>query len=54
MQTFVGEPQQMIEHLQQYADVGVSEIVCLFGSADGSEVIDQMSKFASEVMPAFS
>jgi probable F420-dependent oxidoreductase len=54
MQTFVGSPEQMVEHLQMYVEAGVTEVVCLFSSPDSAEVIDQMTVFSTDVMPAFS
>jgi uroporphyrinogen-III decarboxylase len=44
----------MIHELTRYADAGASEIICLFGSENSSLVIQQMERFAAEVMPALS
>ena len=54
MQSIHGTPAQATERLAEYARVGVSEIVCLFGSADGDVVVEQMGLFAEEVMPSLS
>jgi probable F420-dependent oxidoreductase len=51
--TLQGEPEQMIEKLREYEAVGASEIVCHFGTPDASVVVEQMERFAAEVMPAF-
>jgi len=44
----------MIAHMQQYRDAGVEEVICLFGSPDGDEVVEQMTRFSREVMPSFA
>lgn len=52
--TVQGEPEQVIDALRAYQQAGASEIVCHFGSSDGGVVVEQMERFAAEVMPAFS
>ncbi len=49
-----GEPEELIETFRVYEQAGVSEIVVLFGSPDGAFVVEQMERFAAEVMPNFS
>jgi probable F420-dependent oxidoreductase len=51
--TLDGEPEKIVEQIREYEQVGVAEIVCLFGSPDGSAVVNQMRRFQGEVMPAF-
>lgn len=46
-----GEPEELVETFRLYEQVGVSEIVILFGSPDGAFVVEQMERFAAEVMP---
>ncbi|HUG16832.1 MAG TPA: TIGR03619 family F420-dependent LLM class oxidoreductase [Thermomicrobiales bacterium] len=52
--TLQGEPDEMIENLREYERAGASEIVCHFGSPHGHVVVEQMERFAAEVMPAFA
>lgn len=52
--TLKGEPEEMIGGLREYALAGASEIICHFGTPDASAVVEQMERFAAEVMPAFS
>lgn len=54
MQLLAGQPDWMIDELTRYADAGANEIICLFGSENSNLVIQQMERFATEVMPAFS
>jgi probable F420-dependent oxidoreductase len=53
-QVLGGEASDMIEKLRDYEEAGASEIICHFGSPDADVVIEQMERFADEVMPAFS
>lgn len=54
MTVLSGDADQMIAHMQQYRDAGVEEVICLFGSPDGDEVVEQMTRFSREVMPSFA
>lgn len=54
MQTIEGSPDEVVKQLRDYADAGVSEIVCLFNSPDGNIVVEQMELFTELVMPALS
>jgi probable F420-dependent oxidoreductase len=54
MQTIQGSPHEVLAQLRNYAQVGVSEIVCLFNSPDGNVVVEQMEIMAEQVMPALS
>lgn len=46
-----GEPDQLVERLRAYERAGADEIVCGFGLADGAATVEQMERFAAEVMP---
>jgi probable F420-dependent oxidoreductase len=54
MRSISGSPQEVVAQLKDYAEAGVSEIVCLFNSPQGSAVVEQMELFAHQVMPALS
>ncbi len=46
-----GDEQTVADRLRVYAEVGVDEVVCLFGTPDGEEVVRRMERFARGVMP---
>ena len=48
-----GEPEQLVAELRAYAQAGVAEIDCLFGSGRLSTV-EQMERFSALVMPALA
>jgi probable F420-dependent oxidoreductase len=52
-QVLQGESEQVVAMLQEYEQLGVAEIDCLFGSSDDGFVINQMQRFSSEVMTHF-
>jgi probable F420-dependent oxidoreductase len=54
MQMIGGSPEEVVRQLRDYADAGVSEIVCLFNSPEGNFVVEQMELLAERVMPALS
>lgn len=54
MHTLSGSADEILQELRDYERAGVEEIVCLFGSEDGSIVVDQMRKLSEEIMPAFA
>lgn len=54
LQVLQAEPAEMVERLAAYERVGVAEIVCFFGSADGAFVVEQMEILTAEVIPAFT
>ena len=52
---FIGTPEQLIEKLQVYADLGVDEInlnMCI--GASHAETMESIERLASEVMPHFA
>ncbi|MDP9357589.1 MAG: TIGR03619 family F420-dependent LLM class oxidoreductase [Chloroflexota bacterium] len=46
-----GDDQTVADRLQVYAEAGVDEVVCLFGTPDGKEAVRRMERFARGVMP---
>jgi len=54
MQSINGSPDEIATQLEQYVEAGVSEIVCLFNSPEGSVVVEHMEVFAHQVMPLLS
>jgi alkanesulfonate monooxygenase SsuD/methylene tetrahydromethanopterin reductase-like flavin-dependent oxidoreductase (luciferase family) len=54
MQSINGSPEEVVTQLEQYAEAGASEIVCLFNSPEGSVVVEHMEVFAHQVMPLLS
>lgn len=46
----VGEPEQIIAWLREFADRGVTHFICRFGDLDQ---FTQVERFANEVLPAF-
>lgn len=46
-----GDDVTVAARLRNYAAAGVDEIVCLFGTPDGDEVVRRMERFARGVMP---
>ena len=47
----VGTPEQIAEWIRTFADAGVDHFICRFGAIDQ---FDQVSRFASEVLPRFA
>lgn len=50
----IGEPQECIEQIEQYASLGIGHVACLmnFGKPDADVVETSMRLFAERVMPA--
>ena len=46
-----GEPEELVAVFKGYAQAGVAEVVVLFGSPEGAFVVEQMERFAAEVVP---
>ncbi len=46
-----GDEQTVVDRLRVYAEAGADEIICLFGTPDGEEVVRRMERFARGVMP---
>lgn len=51
MTSIVGSDVEIAQQLRAYQDIGVAEIVCLFGTPDGEAVVERMARFASAIMP---
>ena len=51
-----GTRQQVIDHLRQVEESGIEEVICYFsfGAYPHRQVIHQMERFSSEVLPAFA
>jgi alkanesulfonate monooxygenase SsuD/methylene tetrahydromethanopterin reductase-like flavin-dependent oxidoreductase (luciferase family) len=50
-----GTPEKVIEQMKRVEEAGVEQVICYFayGALPHTQVLEQMERFAAEVMPAF-
>ena len=49
-----GTPEQVVEDMRVYQELGITDVVCNFGGADGGELARALEAFPGEVVAYFS